>query len=122
MDRFLEKIGECDYDFKNDIFFFKVKDREYTHSIELQNLVIDFDKDNFIVGLQIFDASKVFGITKKQLGNVQNFNMKTQIKNGIIQINLNFSMNIRNKKVNYKPIIFERIDEKIPNSELMCSV
>ncbi len=122
MDRFLKKIGKSDYDLKNDIFFFKVKNREYSHSIELHNLVIDFDKEDFIVGLQIFDASKLFGISKKQLNNLQNFNMKSQIKEGTIQINLNFSMNIRNKRVEYKPIIFEKIDDKIPNSKVMCSV
>ena len=35
-ERNLEAEGEMDYDFVNDILFFKVKDREYNFSLEFQ--------------------------------------------------------------------------------------
>ncbi len=120
MDKFLNKVGDYDYDLKNDIFFFKVKDREYAYSIELNNLVIDFDEEDFIVGLQVFNASTFFDISKENLHRVKNFKMQSKIKNGLIQINLTFGMIIRNQKTEYKPIIFERVTQKIPNSELLC--
>ena len=122
MDRVLNKAGEYDYDFKNDIFFFKVKDREYSHSIELHNLVIDFDEEAFIVGLQIFGASEVFQLQKKDLRKAKSFKMQSKISDGLIRINLSFGMEIRNKQVEYNPIIFERIGKETPNSELVCTV
>ncbi|MCK5624771.1 DUF2283 domain-containing protein [Candidatus Pacearchaeota archaeon] len=120
MNRVLNKAGEYDYDFKNDIFFFKVKDREYSHSIELHNLVIDFDKEDFIVGLQIFDASTIFNLSKENLRQVQHFEMQSNVNQGRIQVNLSFNLKIRNRQVSYNPIIFEKIEDKIPNSELSC--
>jgi len=118
----LNKTGEYDYDFKNDIFFFKVKEREYSHSIELTNVIIDFDKEDFIVGLQIINASKIFGTDKKTLQQVKHFKMQSTINNGAIQINLSFNVNVGNKKVEYKPIIFERVNEQVPNSEIVCTL
>ena len=118
----LNKPGEYDYDLKNDIFFFKVKNREYSHSIELGDLVIDFDEESFIVGLQIFNAKEFFNISKENLRNIKAFEMKSIINEGTIKINLTFGLLIRNKPVEYKPIIVERINENIPNSELLCTI
>ncbi len=43
--RHLEAKGKMDYDYANDILFFKLKDREYAFSIEFHNIVIDIDKE-----------------------------------------------------------------------------
>ena len=45
--------GEYDYDYRNDILLFKIKDRNYLKSLEFENLVIDFDDKGFITGLRI---------------------------------------------------------------------
>ncbi len=121
MNRILNKVGEYDYDYKNDIFLFKVKNREYSHSIELQNFVIDFDEESFIVGLQIFNASTIFNIPKSKLKQIKNFKLQSKINNGTIQMNLMFNMQIRNQLVQYQPIIFEKIGEDTPNSEIICT-
>ena len=66
--------GEVDYDYKHDILFFKVKNREYTKSIELlDNLVVDVDKEGFLTGIQIFDAAEYLNIDKKILLNLFKF-------------------------------------------------
>ena len=122
MNKVLNKAGEFDFDFKNDIFFFKVKDREYSYSIEMNNMVIDFDEENFITGLQIFNASEFFDIDRKLLQKVKGFKMQAKVENNIIKIKLAFNMIFRNKEMNYNPIIFERAEEKIPNSEILCTV
>jgi uncharacterized protein YuzE len=44
--------GEADYDYANDILFFKIKDREYSHSIELEDIVLDIDVSGIITGIQ----------------------------------------------------------------------
>ena len=121
-EKVLNKIGEFDYDFKNDILLFKVKEREYSHSVELHNLIIDFDEENFIVAIQIIGASGVFQLSKEQLKGIKNFMMKCKINDGLIQINLEFNMTVRNKPVQYKPIIFQEIGKNIPNSMVTCEV
>ena len=65
MKRNLEGEGQADYDYAHDILFFKTKEREYVRSIEINNMVIDIDKENFLVGIQILEASRFFGIGKK---------------------------------------------------------
>jgi len=65
--RHLTGEGEMDYDYINDILFFKVKNREYDRSLEFENLVIDIDSENFIIGIQIFDASKFLRMDKSAL-------------------------------------------------------
>ncbi|MBU2652471.1 MAG: DUF2283 domain-containing protein [Bacteroidetes bacterium] len=121
MEKSLNKVGQFDYDYANDILFFKVKDREYSHSVELSSLVIDFDEENFIVGLQIMNASEVFQLSKKILLGVSGFNMQAKIVDGAIQINLSFGMVERNKQmIEYKPIIFDRVGPEVPDSKISC--
>lgn len=69
-EKHLEAEGEMDYDYANDILFFKVKNREYDFSIEFQNMVIDVDKEQFIVGIQLFDASDFLKINKANLRKI----------------------------------------------------
>ena len=119
MERHLKGVGEFDYDIRNDILLFKVKDREYSHSIELSTLVIDFDEEDFIVGLQIINASEILQISKDALRGVSGFRMKAKINNGVVQMNLTFDMTLRNKTT-VMPIIFERVGEGVPDSKMMC--
>jgi len=65
--------GEADYDYANDILFFKIKDREYSHSIELEDIVLDIDVSGIITGIQIFAASNMFQIEKEALQNNKKF-------------------------------------------------
>ncbi|MBI2652197.1 DUF2283 domain-containing protein, partial [Candidatus Woesearchaeota archaeon] len=70
----LEGKGEVDYDYENDILFFKLKGRQYDKSIELlDNLVVDVDKEGFLVGIQMFDASEYLNIDKKSLLKIPNW-------------------------------------------------
>ena len=63
----LHEKGIVDYDYKNDILFFKVKDRYYERSIDFGDFILDLDKEGYIVGIQLFDASKIFSIDKDAL-------------------------------------------------------
>ena len=86
--------GEVDYDFKHDILFFKIKDRRYAKSIELlDSIVADVDKDGFLVGIQIFDASKFLKLDKKELLSIP---------------------------IDKNPIIAQQINQKLPDSEMVC--
>ena len=114
--------GEVDYDFKHDILFFKTKDRKYAKSIELlDNIVVDVDKEGFLVGIQIFDASKFLNLDKKELLSIPKWVFNANVYDGNkIDIRLTFQIKVRNKIVEKNPIISQQINQKLPNSEMIC--
>ena len=114
--------GEVDYDFKHDILFFKTKDRKYSKSIELlDNIVIDVDKEGFLVGIQIFDASEFLNLDKKEILSIPKWVFNANVYDGNkIDIRLVFQIKVRNKIVEKNPIIAQQINKKLPNSEMIC--
>lgn len=120
--RFLKGKGEIDYDYKHDILFFKTKEREYAKSIELDNIVLDIDKEEFIVGIQILEASKFLHLKKSTLLKIPNWEFNAKVEEGRIEIRLTFRIEVRNKTVEKNPIIMQQLLEPLPNSELTCGV
>lgn len=118
----LKGKGEMDYDYKQDILFFKTKDREYAKSIELDNIVLDIDSAGFIVGIQIFEASKFLGVEKLILMKIPTWQFIAVVEEGKLEIRLTFQIQVRNKMIEKNPIIIQQIKEPLPNSELVCTV
>jgi len=118
----LEAKGEWDYDFKYDILSFKVKNREYLKSIEINNIVLDLDSENFLVGVQIFEASKFLNLDKRRLRDIPNWRFDGKIEDNIAEMRLTFQVKVRNQIIEMKPIITQPLAEKenLPNSELIC--
>ncbi len=114
--------GEKDYDFDEDILFFKIKNRDYEKSIEIENFVIDFDKKGFIAGIQVFDASRLLGVSKKQLKTLNDWQLKAKIEENRLFFNLKFQVKEENKIVEKNPIIFEQMKESFADSQVVCSV
>lgn len=112
--------GEMDYDYVNDILFFKVKDREYDRSLEFENMVIDVDSKNFITGIQIFDASEFLQISKVNLRQIPSWKFQAYIEDGKIEVRLTFQVNLRNKILERSPIIIQKNESNLPNSEMIC--
>ncbi|MBS3114882.1 DUF2283 domain-containing protein [Candidatus Woesearchaeota archaeon] len=93
----------------------------YVKSIELlDNLVVDVDKEGFLTGIQMFDASEYLKIDKKSLLQIPNWQFTINVHENIIEIRLVFQTKIRNKIVEKNPIISQQINQKLPNSELVC--
>ncbi len=88
--------GEMSYDYKYDIMLFKIKNRNYNHSIEYQNIVIDIDDKGFISGIQVFDASKVFKVEKFNLKNISQWELNASIESKVLNITLKFVSKVRN--------------------------
>jgi|SRR3989338_5107740 len=105
--RHLEAEGEMDYDYVNDILFFKIKDREYDFSIEFQNMVIDIDEEKFIVGIQIFEASKFLRMSKISLREIPNWRFNAKLEDNTIEIRLDYQLKVRNKIFEKNPIIIQ---------------
>jgi len=120
--KYLESKGEVDYDHTNDILFFKIKDREYDRSLEFENLVIDVDSEDFITGIQIFDASEFLQVDKESLRNIPNWTFKAVISNDKIEVRLNYQTRIKDRIVEKNPIIIWENKSHLPNSEMVCVV
>ncbi|MEK6928282.1 MAG: DUF2283 domain-containing protein [Nanoarchaeota archaeon] len=118
VERELNCKGEMDYDHINDILLFKVKDREYSRSLEFNNLVIDIDSEDFIVGLQIFDASSFLGVSKLNL-KINKWEFKAKISGNSIEVRLLCEINIRNRIRELSPIIVQQNTEGLPNSQMI---
>lgn len=82
--------GEYAYDFDQDIFFFKIKDRDYKMSMELQNFVADIDEQGLVIGIRIFDASKVFNVAKETLQGITRWEFKAAIEENTLTVTLRF--------------------------------
>ena len=119
--KYLKGKGIVDYDYKYDILLFKTQEREYVKSIEIENMVLDVDKDGFIVAIQIFEASKFLKVYKYALLKVSQWNFEATVKDGMIEFRLTFEVVIRNKVIEKNPIIIQSISESLPNSKLVCA-
>lgn len=120
--RYLEAKGEMDYDYVNDILFFKIQDREYSFSIEFQNMAIDVDDEMFIVGIQIFDASQFLGLSKLNLREIPKWQFKAKIDNNIIEFRLNYQLRIRNQIFEKNPIIIQENKSGLPSPQLVKTI
>jgi len=113
--------GEVDYDYKNDTLFFKIKNRTYLKSLDFGNLVLDVDKEGFITGIQIFDASKLFKMEKDALLKVRSWEFNTKVENKVINVQLSFEVVKRNKVIARQN--FEReTTAQLHDSEVLCTI
>lgn len=119
-ERHLEGEGEMDYDYVNDILFFKVKNREYDRSLEFENMVIDIDNEDFLVGIQIFEASKFLGVEKPKL-KINKWLFKARITPTSVEIRLMCKINIRNEIKELSPIIIQQNTEGLPSQEMVVA-
>lgn len=100
-----------DYDAENDsLFFYVIDDYKYRESIELDNIIIDFDENCIPVALEILNASKLFGVKKYDLTKPISFKMSIAISKKSIAIKGRFSINVR-QKITEKPIEAETLND-----------
>jgi hypothetical protein len=89
--------GEFHYDYHNDILTFKIRDRDYKTSVEMQNFVIDIDKEDFVTGVRIFDVSSVTGLKKIVFRDLVLGDFSATISDNVITARLHFVGRIRNR-------------------------
>lgn len=118
----LEAEGVMDYDYLNDILFFKINNREYDYSLEFQNMLIDIDQEEFIVGIQIFNASKFLNIDKLNFKTIPKWNFKAKIDKNVIEIRLDYLITIRNKIIEKNPIIIQENTANLPSPQKVISI
>lgn len=105
-----KRKGECAYDYDNDILTFKIKNRNYLKSMDFDDFSIDIDTEGFITGLRIFDASKIFNLTKIDLQNLKQFMFNAKTEANLIKIEIKFVCIRRNKQIIQQGQTFELHD------------
>lgn len=115
--------GETAYDYQHDILIFKTKDRDYLKSLEYENFVVDIDREGFITGIQIFDASKTFKLQKFALKNIRHFEFSARFVDRVMNIRLRFAAVTRNRSriTQGQDFVREAIDTGLRNSETLAS-
>ena len=88
----------------------------------MENIVLDIDKEGYIVGIQIFEASKFLELSKNKLLKIPKWEFNVSVNDGKLEIRLMFQVEIRNKIIEKNPIIMQQISEPLPNSRLVCEV
>jgi uncharacterized protein YuzE len=112
------------YDCEYDRLTIRAKDEyNYENTLELGNgILLDFNINNIPVALDIFDASKLFNVTKLSLKNIKDINMNIIISKEKINVNLKIDMNIHNK-LTHKFInesVINNINAPAINTELLA--
>lgn len=115
--------GEYSYNYEHDILTFRVKEREYSRSVEFDNIVLDLDKNGYIVGVRIFDANKIFKISKYALNRLKEWEFQTRIDTGVIFLELRFTATLRNKQIitQGEHFVRELADSSLENSVVNCT-
>ncbi len=112
--------GEVDYDFKNDILFFKIKEREYLKSLDFDEFILDIDQEGFVTGIQIFDASDVFKVDKGILQNVGKWELHIKVEGNVIKLQLIFEGLHRNKV--FTENFVRESSSPLQDAEVLCEV
>ena len=111
-----------DYDDQYDILLFKAANRLYRKSIELDDVVLHFDPENRIMGVQIFDASEFLNLPKEALLKIPQWELRAAVNEGKIEIRLTLKVKVGNETVKTNPIIIQSLSDSIPDSELVCEM
>lgn len=93
------KGNKYDYDLQNDSMFFYGEDNNYKSSVDLDNIIIDFSEQDYLMSIEILDASKKFKVSKYDLLNVKNFNATVKVSKDNIEIIMNLEISKRNRLI-----------------------
>jgi len=84
------------YDFGENIFFARPVNRKYDSSVQVGNFIFDLNKKNKIIGFEILNASKLFGVSKVFLHNYKNVKIEIKVKGKFILVQAQIQSLIRN--------------------------
>jgi len=119
--------NHCYYEYysDNDILdIYRVKDYKYKTSLELEEgVILDIDKDNVPVSLEILDASEIFKIKDKDLlSNIQELDMRIEVTEEVIRVDVDLSFNSTKERTSsLKSIILNSIKVPVMQTNLVSS-
>ena len=93
-------LNNKDYDFENDVLYIYTDEGEYNESIDLDDVILDIEKNGKIIGIEILDASKMFKVDKYDLlKNLIKFEAVIKITKDVIKLNMKLEVLKRNKEI-----------------------
>ncbi|AEF96334.1 DUF2283 domain-containing protein [Methanotorris igneus] len=93
------KATNIDYDIENDSLYIYAEGQEYKDSLDLNDIIIDFNKEGSVMGIEVLDASKKFKLSKFDLKNIVEFKSTIFISKDIVKIEMKISILKRNRMV-----------------------
>ena len=93
------EASKYDYDLQNDSIFFYGEDRKYKSSVELEGIILDFNEEDYLIGIEILDASEKFKVSKADLLNIKNFDATITINKENIDVRMKMEYYKRNKLI-----------------------
>ncbi|MCD4765541.1 MAG: DUF2283 domain-containing protein [Methanosarcinales archaeon] len=93
------EASKYDYDLQNDSIFFYGEDKKYKSSVELEGVILDFNEEDYLTGIEILDASEKFNVSKADLLNIKNFNATIIINKENIDVRMKMEYYKRNKLI-----------------------
>lgn len=98
-DIIIHRKGTWDYDPENDSIFLYAADAKYEYSIDLGDMILDIGNDNSIAGIEILDASLLFGLPKEDLKNTVKFHAEIIISKETIKVNICMGVASQDKEI-----------------------
>jgi len=98
-DFIIRRKGNWDYDPENDSVFFYLADAKYDFSIDLGDIILDIGNDNSIAGIEILDASALFGLSREDLENTVKFHAEITISKETIKVNICVGVARQNREI-----------------------
>ena len=97
------------YDSEFDLAYFSrvsAKGTKAEHSIDIGDFIIDISNRNRVIGLEVLDASKNLGMTKKQLSSVENTSIVVKYTPSSVVISL--TLKIKNVEKEFRiPLVVD---------------
>jgi len=93
------EASKYDYDLHNDSIFFYGEDKKYKSSVELEGVILDFNEEDNLTGIEILDASEKFNVSKADLLNIKNFDATIIISKENIDVRMKMEYYKRNKLI-----------------------
>ena len=96
-----------EYDYLEDTSFFNTNYRNYKESILFEDLVFDLNDDGKVIGIEIFNTSKLLHTKKAFLNRVKTLRFEVHIDKENIEFSINMDIEIRNKLTQKNLIVSE---------------
>ncbi|UUX91788.1 DUF2283 domain-containing protein [Methanoplanus endosymbiosus] len=94
-----QKADSIDYDYGNDSLFLYTKGMGYKQSLNLDNIIVDFDDKYQIKGVEILGASEKFGVSKFELRKPEEIKIHLKISENVVELSVNLTLERRNRHV-----------------------
>jgi uncharacterized protein YuzE len=110
------------YDFGNDILYVRKKNQKYSFSKSVNELIIDYDNKNNVIGFEILNASDFLYLKKINLQNIKKIELELLLFKDVILIKAIVGSLIRNNLKSNSVNIEKPKPIEIPNSKLKMKV